>query len=176
MTSARNVRLFVIIDVVLVVLLAVLAVVFFSGGDGAEGAGDEASATASASSRPSSTASATSTEPVEFASPTGNIACTMSVDGVTCTIASYTYAPPVVDGCSDLTGHVLALNADGVAFECVSGPPPAVAGDDVPVLQYGETTSVGDYTCRSATDGVQCTDASDVGFRLARASWAELPA
>ena len=38
------------------------------------------------------------------------------------------------------------------------------------------TTSVGDYTCRSATDGVQCVDGSGVGFQLARASWSELPA
>ena len=124
---------------------------------------------------PDASSSSTSTEPVAFALPSGNIACTMSVDGVTCTIASYTYAPPVVAGCTEMTGHVLVLNADGVAFDCVSGPPPAVAGDDVPVLEYGLTTSVGDYTCRSATDGVQCTDASGTGFQLARASWSELP-
>ena len=95
---------------------------------------------------------------------------------MTCTIASYTYAPPVVAGCTEVTGHVIVLNADGVAFDCVSGPPPAVAGDDVPVLEYGLTTSVGDYTCRSATDGVQCTDGSGTGFQLARATWSELPA
>ena len=155
-------------------------VVFFSGGDrgggddGAEPADGGATASSTPGSSPSS--SATSTEPLAFALPSGNIACTMSVDGVTCTIASYTYAPPVVAGCTEVTGHVLVLNADGVAFDCVSGPPPAVAGDDVTVLDYGSSTSVGDYTCRSATDGVQCTDASGVGFRLARASWSELPA
>ena len=58
----------------------------------------------------------------------------------------------------------------------MSGPPPAVAGDDVPVLEYGLTTSVGDYTCRSATDGVQCTTGRAPGFQLARATWSELPA
>lgn len=175
---ARNVRLFVIVDAVLVVLVVVLAVVFFSGGGGGGGddASDDGSTGATASSTPSGSSSATSTEPLAFASPTGNIACTMSVDGVTCTIASYTYAPPVVAGCTEVTGHVLVLNADGVAFSCVSGPPPAVAGDDVTVLEYGSSTSVGDYTCRSATDGVQCVDASGVGFQLARASWSELPA
>jgi len=177
MATARNVRLFVIVDAVLVVLVVVLAIVFFSGGSG--GSGDEAGPAdggSTASSTPTSSSSATSTEPVAFALPSGNIACTMSVDGVTCTIASYTYAPPVVAGCTEVTGHVLVLNADGMAFDCVSGPPPAVAGDDVAVLDYGSSTSVGDYTCRSATDGVQCTDSSGVGFRLARASWSELPA
>ncbi|KRD41533.1 hypothetical protein ASE38_18315 [Cellulomonas sp. Root930] len=176
MATARNVRLFVIVDVVLVVLVIVLAIVFFSGGRGGGDTSDDGSPGATASSTPSDSSSATSAEPLAFASPTGNIACTMSVDGVTCTIASYTYAPPVVAGCTEVTGHVLVLNADGVAFSCVDGPPPAVAGDDVPVLEYGSSTSVGDYTCRSATDGVQCIDASGAGFQLARASWSELPA
>ncbi|MEZ0449145.1 hypothetical protein [Cellulomonas sp. ICMP 17802] len=177
MTSARNVRLFVIVDAVLVVLALVLLFVFLGSGGGGGNADDTSgqSPAPSASGGPSSSSSATSSEPVAFALPSGNIACTMSVDGVTCTIASYTYAPPVVAGCTEVTGHVLVLNSDGVAFDCVSGPPPAVAGDDVPVLEYGSSTSVGDYTCRSATDGVQCTDASGVGFRLARASWSELP-
>ena len=175
MTSARNIRLFVIVDAVLVLLLLILAIVFLSGRE-SDGGSDDATAAAGASSTPTSSSSSTSDEPVAFALPSGNIACTMSVDGVTCTIASYTYAPPVVPGCTEVTGHVIVLNADGVAFSCVSGPPPAVAGGDVPVLEYGLTTSVGDYTCRSATDGVQCTDESGTGFRLARASWSELPA
>ena len=174
MTSARNIRLFVIVDAVLVVLLLILAIGYLNGGD--DDGADDASSGATASSTPTASSSSTSTEPVAFALPSGNIACTMSVDGVTCTIASFTYAPPVVAGCTEKTGHVLVLNADGVAFDCVSGPPPAVAGDDVPVLEYGLTTSVGDYTCRSATDGVQCVDASGTGFQLARASWSELPA
>lgn len=176
MASARNIRIFVIVDVVLLALVVVLIVVFVGGGGGG---GDDAGGPnpgSTTSATPSASSSATSTQPVAFALPSGNIACTMSVDGVTCTIASFTYAPPVVAGCTETTGHVLVLNADGVAFDCVSGPPPAVAGDDVPVLEYGSSTSVGDYTCRSATDGVQCVDGSGVGFQLARASWSELPA
>jgi len=173
MTSARTIRLFVIVDAVLVALLLILAIMYLGGDDGGS---DDADAGSTATSAPTSSSSSTSTEPVTFALPSGNIACTMSVDGVTCSIASYTYAPPVVAGCTEVTGHVIVLNADGVAFDCVSGPPPAVAGDDVPVLEYGLTTSVGDYTCRSATDGVQCTDGSGTGFQLARASWSELPA
>jgi len=176
MTSARNVRLFVIVDVVLVVLAVVLLLMFMNndGDGGGDSAGQTPAATASAG--PSASSSSTSTEPVAFALPSGNIQCLMSVDGVTCTIASYTYAPPVVAGCTEVTGHVLVLNSDGVAFDCVSGPPPAVAGDDVPVLEYGQATSVGEYTCSSGTDGVQCVDGSGVGFKLARASWSELPA
>ena len=165
---------FVVLDVLLVLLLVGIAV--SRGGDDGDG-GDEAASTPAGSSAASASGSATppSTEATQFALPSGNIACTMSVDGVTCTIASYTYAQPVVAGCTEVTGHVLVLNADGVAFSCVSGPPPAVAGDDVPVLQYGNATTVGDYTCTSATDGVQCVDGSGKGFQLARASWKEIP-
>ena len=165
---------FVVLDVLLVLLLVGIAV--SRGGDDGDG-GDEAASTPAGSAEASASGGATppSTEATQFALPSGNIACTMSVDGVTCTIASYTYAQPVVAGCTEVTGHVLVLNADGVAFSCVSGPPPAVAGDDVPVLQYGNATTVGDYTCTSGTDGVQCVDGSGKGFQLARASWKEIP-
>ncbi len=175
MATPRNIRLFILADALLVVILVILVAVFLNR-DGLAGDEDAQSPDTSASAAASASASATSTEPLEFALPSGNIACQMSVDGVTCTIASYTYAPPVVAGCTEVTGHVLVLNADGVAFDCVSGPPPAAAGADVPVLEYGSSTSVGEYTCRSATDGVQCTDSSGVGFQLARATWSELPA
>jgi len=175
MRSRRTlIIVFVVLDVLLVALLVGIAL-SRSGGDGGpdETAGDPTGSSASAA--PSGSATAPSTETTQFAMPSGNIACTMSVDGVTCTIASYTYAQPVVAGCTEVTGHVLVLNADGVAFSCVSGPPPAVAGDDVPVLDYGGSTTVGDYTCTSATDGVQCVDESGKGFQLARASWKEIP-
>jgi len=165
---------FVVVDVLLVLLLVGIAL--SRGGGSGDGADDGASTPAgSAGASPSASATPPSTEATQFALPSGNIACTMSVDGVTCTIASYTYAQPVVAGCTEVTGHVLVLNADGVAFSCVSGPPPAAAGDDVPVLEYGNAKTVGDYTCTSATDGVQCVDGSGKGFQLARASWKELP-
>ena len=113
MTSARNLRLFVIVDVVLVVLVVVLLLVFLNKRRRRRRRLGRAEPASSASAGPSSSSSATSTEPVSFALPSGNIACAMSVDGVTCTIASFTYAPPVVAGCAEATGHVLVLNAEG---------------------------------------------------------------
>jgi len=176
MRSRRTfIIIFAVVDVLLVVLLVGIALSRGSGDDdgGSDGTANSP-AGSSAPAGPSGGSSTSSTATTQFAMPSGNIACTMSVDGVTCTIASYTYAPPVVAGCTEVTGHVLVLNADGVAFSCVSGPPPAVAGDDVPELAYGKSTTVGDYTCTSATDGVQCVDASGKGFQLARASWKEI--
>jgi hypothetical protein len=107
--------------------------------------------------------------------PSGNIACTLSVDGVTCTIATIRFEPPAVAGCTGQTGHVFVLNAEGVTTPCVDGAPPAVAGDDVATLEYGSSAAVGDYTCTSATDGVTCTDADGVGFQLASGAWSQLP-
>ncbi len=47
-------------------------------------------------------------------------------------------------------------------------PVPAAPG--TPVLEYGETTTSGDFTCDSATSGVTCRhDPTGAGFTLARA-------
>ncbi|WP_426595143.1 DUF6636 domain-containing protein [Cellulomonas sp. McL0617] len=166
------ITVFVVVDVVLVVLLVVIAL--NRGGGGGDSGDTAGSAGTGTSAHPSGAGSPAATGTTQFALPSGNIACAMSTDGVTCTIASFTYAPPVVPGCAEVTGHVIVLNADGVAFSCVSGPPPAVAGSDVPVLDYGKSTTVGEYTCTSATDGVQCVDGSGKGFQLARAAWKEI--
>lgn len=169
MPSQRTIRTLVVVDAVLVTVFLVLLVVTLAsrpGGDPEAGATSTPTATETGS---------TSAAADAFRLPSGNIACTMSGDGVTCTIADYTYAPPPVEGCAGTTGHVLTLGPDGVAFVCEEGDAPTAAGDDVRTLEYGSETRVDGYTCRSGTDGVTCTDADGTGFRLARASWTELP-
>ncbi|HEY0237986.1 MAG TPA: hypothetical protein VGC37_05035 [Friedmanniella sp.] len=185
---SRGMKIFLVVDVVLVVALAVAAILILGGGgSGSDDAADGATAsqgtattpatgsTAGAAATPGS--AATSTEAQTFASPSGNISCTMSVDGVTCSIAHITYAPPVVEGCTGTTGHVIVLNtADGATTPCVDGPDPAVASADVPVLEYGRTQTVGPYTCTSATDGMTCVvDESAAGFQVATAAMVLLP-
>jgi hypothetical protein len=172
MASKRTIRTWVVIDAVLVAVFLVLLVLTMAGDEGdGDGGGD---ATAAASGSPAAAPTAIE-EPTEFALPSGNIGCTMATSGVTCMIASITYEPPTVAGCTGDTGHVVVLNDDGFAFACVDGPPPSAAGDDVPVLEYGSSATSGDYTCESSSDGVTCTDGAGVGFKLARASWEELP-
>jgi len=168
--SQRTIRWWMAADAVLVTVFMVLLVARLSADGG--GASAEPTATASVSVEGPTTPAG---EETKFRLPSGNIACTMSGAGVTCTIASIAYDPPAVAGCDGRTGHVLVLNEDGFAFACVRGPAPTVAGDDVPTLEYGSSSEVGGYTCRSATDGVRCTDGDGVGFHLARAAWAELP-
>ena len=45
----------------------------------------------------------------------------------------------------------------------------------MPVLPYGATSTVGQYTCTSATNGVTCAGPRGVGFRLAREALVTLP-
>ncbi|UZN04731.1 hypothetical protein [Cellulomonas sp. S1-8] len=168
---SRGMQVFLLVDVLLVVLLVVLVATLPERGRADDDAG--ASSTASA---PAATATATdeaSTEPVAFSLPSGNIACEMSVEGVLCTIGSFTYAAPQVTGCEAETGHVVHLDAEGFRFRCEDdGIPELPPGAE---LTYGARETVGDYTCASGTDGVTCLDAAGVGFRLARAQWTALP-
>lgn len=168
----RAEQTFVLVDVLLVGLLVVLLLALPRGGRSAQGASP-----APSSAAPVATSDAGDGEPagerVAFTSPSGNIVCEMGVDGVVCTIGSFTYAAPPVSGCSAATGHVLRLDDDGAAFVCEDEGIPRIEG--ATELAYGGRQTVGGYTCASGTDGVTCTDASGAGFRLARAQWAELP-
>ena len=172
---SRGMQVFVLVDVLLVLLLLVLVVTLPRSG-GVDGA-RAAAASPTASGEPTSDAGdgqeEQAADPVAFASPTGNIACEMSVEGVLCTIGSFTYAPPRVTGCDAPTGHVVGLDAEGFGFRCEDdGVPQVTATSELP---YGSTATVGDYTCASGTDGITCTGATGVGFRLARAQWNALP-
>ncbi len=171
---SRGLRAFLLVDVVLVVLLVVVLAVTLPGRGGGAADDDRAPATAtSATASPTSGSAGRSERPVTFALPSGNITCEMSPSGVVCTIGSFTYAAPQVTGCDAGAGHVVRLDADGFAFQCEDDGVPDLG---TPVeLAYGATQSVGGYTCSSGTDGVTCTDAAGVGFRLARAQWVTLP-
>ncbi|MDM7832627.1 hypothetical protein [Cellulomonas edaphi] len=167
MTSTRAVRIWLAVDVLLVTVLLVLVVVVTSGGS-------PSTPVASPTASRSTTATAPSTSPVAVRLPSGNISCVVSVDGATCAIASITYDPPAVAGCTGRTGHVIVLDADGVSFPCEKGPAPTVAGKDVQTLSYGGSVTVGDYTCTSATNGATCVDGDGRGFRVARAGWTKI--
>lgn len=171
MVTPRTIRALGLLDLVLVIALLVAAVAYLTN-DGRPAAGPTGDVSAVAQAP---TPTAAPTADAAFALPSGNIGCAMTVDGVTCSIASIAYKKPKVEGCSGTTGHVITLGTQGAAWACVEGKKPSVASPETPVLQYGSTRTVGDYTCTSATDGVTCTDGGGTGFRLARASWDMLP-
>lgn len=174
-TADRNrlIRILVAVDAVLVGALVIALVV--TGVNRSGGSGTAASTGASggvASVTPSGSASA---GPAHFRLPSGNIACTLTADSATCTIASATFTVPAVAGCTGTVGHTVVLDAKGVSTPCETGAPPGAAGSDVPTLPYGSSSTLGGRTCTSATDGVTCIDGRGVGFRLARESLTLLP-
>ncbi len=169
----RLIRVLVAVDTVLVgAFVVALVVTSGSAGTGNGAAASSGSSGTAASAAPSESAS---TGPAHFRLPSGNIECTMTADSATCTIVSATFTVPPVPGCTGTVGHTVVLDAAGVHTPCETGPLPSVAAADVPTLPYGSSSSLGGRTCTSATDGVTCTDAHGVGFRLARESLTLLP-
>lgn len=170
----RLIRILVAVDAVLVGALVIALVV--TGVNRGSGSGTAASAGSSggaaASASPSGSASS---GPAHFRLPSGNIACTLTADNATCTIANATFTVPPLAGCTGTVGHTVVLDAKGVATPCETGAPPGAAGADVPTLPYGSSSTLGGRTCTSATDGVTCIDSRGVGFRLARESLTLLP-
>jgi hypothetical protein len=169
--SRRWLPILVAVDAFLVaaVLVTVLLVVHPSGPI-AQAPGGTATAGQTGASAPSASPGVP-----QFQLPSGNIACDMTTDNVTCTIADKTFTAPPDAGCSGDAGHTIVLTANGVAVPCVQGPRPTAAATAVPTLNYGGTTTVGQYTCTSATNGVTCVNGMGKGFRLARQSLVMLP-
>ncbi len=94
-----------------------------------------------------------------FASPTGTITCRVSAGSVTCDEADQTswrltHADLASCGQSALAGLVLPA-AGKVTFDCRTD---VLVPSPQRVLDYGQSITVGDVTCASATTGVTCTN------------------
>jgi hypothetical protein len=108
-----------------------------------------------------------------FQAPSGNIACLISDEGARCDIGERSWKAPRPAGCPDAMDYGQGLTvADG------DGPGTVVcAGDSTldpsaPVLEYGESTSVGDFTCSSEEDGVTCReDGDNRGFFISKQAY-----
>jgi len=174
----RRLTTLLVVDVLLVLAVVVALAVYLSDGAGGVLGGDAgAGGTPSASGSPQSPGDDADDDgaPVDlatFALPSGNIACDITADAATCTIAEIDAEPEGAEGCAGTIGQVLEVDPDGPSAPCVSGALPGKAAPGTPVLDYGQSTTVGDYTCESATSGVTCTHTpSGTGFRLARAGF-----
>ncbi|EKU47844.1 hypothetical protein C272_06405 [Brevibacterium casei S18] len=105
-----------------------------------------------------------------FASPSGNIECTIDSERARCVISSFDYTPPErPEDCQmENWGSVVVANGEGAGFSCVEAPENA---GPARVLGYGESISASGMTCTSAEDGMTCTsDSTGVGFTVRRAS------
>jgi len=107
-----------------------------------------------------------------FQTPSGNIYCGIGMSNTTafadCEIRDHTWvAPPRPTPCMGAWGDRFTLRQGAAArMSCHSD---TVQGPGFPVLQYGQTQSVGSITCQSQPSGVTCTDNSTGHyFRVAR--------
>ncbi|MCU1433246.1 MAG: hypothetical protein JWP95_2351 [Actinotalea sp.] len=112
-------------------------------------------------------------EVAAFQMPSGNIFCEMTETSAECTILSFSYSPPAPpEGCAGTVGNVLRVAAgEEGTMPCVESPPTAPP-ESMPVLEYGEASTVGEMTCQSNQNGVYCQhDRTRNGFSVARAGY-----
>lgn len=162
-----------VLDVLLVAGFVVLAVNAPQRG----GAQDPTPVAAPADDEPETTPDATAPSEVEggetleaFELPSGNIWCEMTEDAATCTILEFSYERPEAgEGCDGERGQVVRVTAEAeTGFPCVEED--VVKPDGLPVLDYGEASTVGEMTCQASERGAFCRhDPSQAGFSLARA-------
>jgi hypothetical protein len=176
-TLGPRLTAFVAADVLLIVGFVVVLALYLSGS-----LGGSTSTPAASSPRPSGTSAATPASPspsssapdksaVAFALPSFNIACVIGSDGATCTIANSTATPAKPDTCKGVVGLKLTVTAKGSEMPCIEGAKPTAADPATPVLEYGQSKTVGDFTCTSSSTGVTCKDdKTGKGFKLARAT------
>lgn len=104
-----------------------------------------------------------------FQSPSGNIGCRMDASGARCDISEKIYEPPYRPSTCDLDW--------GNSLEVTSGPGEVIcAGDTVkdpsaPVLEFGQTSTIGSISCTSSQEGVACENLdTGHGFTISRES------
>ncbi|WP_454044302.1 hypothetical protein [Cellulosimicrobium sp. Marseille-Q8652] len=147
------------------------AISLLGGGGGADDPADPGAAPSAGTTQDAEPTTQAPTVTETFASETRNIACEMTDVGVTCSIAELATQPAPVAGCDGSVGYRVVLDDAGVNQPCVPAaeqPQPAAA--DVEVLPYGESKTVGGFTCDSENTGVTCRDdATGKGFTVAKA-------
>ena len=169
-----------ILGLIAVILLGFVIYVFTRGYEGpAKGTDSTPSASSSAPANATPSPSATTEEPVKypapagaitvdaFASPSGNITCSFTTDGVSCGIKESDWAEDGYASCSDGQVGVLTASKDKAGQSCESAVP---GGGNA--LAYGAAATKGDYACHSTQDGVSCWNTkTGQSFALARGGW-----
>jgi hypothetical protein len=96
-----------------------------------------------------------------FQSPSTNIQCELTLTQPNAPADAYcSTASPARAVNMGERGAIKVCNGEG----CVGSPP-----DNVGTLSYGQSTTLGPFTCESLTTGMRCTVADGQGFQIARA-------
>lgn len=97
--------------------------------------------------------------------PSGNISCIMDLDGVTCSINTYSFTGPTLSNCES-TPVTFSTEPDGVKVSC-SVPP--VRSQGAVTLAYGDFATNSFGACQSTEQGLICWNTSTGrGFAVAR--------
>lgn len=125
-----------------------------------------------ASSRPSASASATATgkkafpapsdanELASFTAPSGNISCTLSDSGASCTIKEHTFS----QGSCTSSPYTATIGSGEATGNCAT----SFSGGGV-TLNYGASAKHGDYACTSSESGISCwSQVTGKGFTMSR--------
>jgi hypothetical protein len=115
------------------------------------------SGTTTSTSQTSSTLVPQSSTITEFYSPSKNISCEIDNNvGTTATTSALclTISPP----------KSVTLMTDSTLKECTGVNCLSNAGENTPTLAYGQSITLGPFTCASSTAGIKCTLASGDGF------------
>ncbi|MCA1527181.1 DUF6636 domain-containing protein [Bradyrhizobium yuanmingense] len=108
--------------------------------------------------------------PIDFLTPSKNIACQFFTDNgqgvLRCDIMNMDVRPRRPADCELDWGHAFEMSAKGIAARICAGD--TVMDPSLPVLAYGEVWQRGGFTCRSEQTGLTCFNAMQRGFSLAR--------
>ena len=169
-----------ILGLIAVILLGFVIYVFKRGYEGpATNSNTTPSTSSSAPAQATPSPSATTEEPVKypapagaitvdsFSSPSGNITCSFTADGVSCGIKESDWAEDGYASCSGSQVGVLSATKDKAGQSCESAVP---GGGNA--LAYGATATKGDFACHSTEDGISCWNTkTGQSFALARGGW-----
>ena len=169
-----------ILGLIAVILLGFVIYVFKRGYEGPATNSNTTPSTSSlvpAQATPSP--SATTEEPVKypapadaitvdsFSSPSGNITCSFTADGVSCGIKESDWAEDGYASCSGSQVGVLSATKDKAGQSCESAVP---GGGNA--LAYGAAATKSDFACHSTQDGISCWNTkTGQSFALARGGW-----
>lgn len=99
-----------------------------------------------------------------FFTPSHNIGCALSPEGIRCDIRHKTWAPPPKPSdCMSDWGHSVGLETGEGEVLCAGD---TLLTGDYRVLAYGRALQRGIFTCTSQEDGLTCTNNSSHGFFL----------
>jgi len=114
-----------------------------------------------------------------FQTPSGNIGCTGSADGVMCEIVKHTWdIPPVLKTICDMetldgscAAAIMSLDPGYVSLFAPTGEPPWSEAKfykaPITTLKYGQVVNWTPFACLSASDGVTCWDTQSFhGFKI----------